>query len=82
MISAKYVQIGLGAGVVVLGGVLLFTTTGMPLGTLLFLGLFLVCPLMMLGMHRHGRRNGGNSASPPASSADHHTSVPSRPLGH
>ena len=31
---------------------------GVPFGTLLIIGLFLCCPLMMLGMHGGGRRGG------------------------
>jgi hypothetical protein len=32
--------------------------SGTPLATLLLVGLLLLCPLMMLGMHRDGRRRG------------------------
>jgi hypothetical protein len=35
---------------------------GGPLGTLLLIGLLLLCPLMMLGMHGGGRRPGAESA--------------------
>ena len=50
MITAKTLRIGLVVGVVVLGGLLLGRGFGVPLGTLLILGLFALCPLMMLGM--------------------------------
>jgi formate hydrogenlyase subunit 4 len=35
---------------------------GGPLGTLLLVGLLLLCPLMMLGMHGGGREQGGEHA--------------------
>jgi hypothetical protein len=34
---------------------------GVPLGTLLIIGLVLCCPLMMLGMHGGGHAHGGES---------------------
>ena len=40
---------------------------GVPLGTLLIIGLVLCCPLMMLGMHGGGHDHGGGApaAGPP-----------------
>jgi hypothetical protein len=40
---------------------------GVPLATLLIIGLILCCPLMMLGMHGSGHDHGGGStaAKPP-----------------
>ena len=37
---------------------------GVPLGTLLIIGLLLCCPLMMLGMHGGGHDKGGGSSPP------------------
>ena len=68
MINAKYIQIGLVAGGVVLGGWLLVTGAGVSLGTMLLIGLFLLCPLMMLGMNHGGNQHGGDS---------HNTTLPS-----
>jgi len=33
---------------------------GVPLGTVLLVGLFLLCPLMMVGMHGGGRARGSH----------------------
>lgn len=35
---------------------------GTPLATLLLIGLLLLCPLMMLGMHGRGHDHGGEHA--------------------
>ena len=59
--NAKYIQIGLVAGAVGIGGWLLVSGTGASLGTLLLIGLVLLCPLMMLGMNHGGRPQGGES---------------------
>jgi hypothetical protein len=40
---------------------------GVPLGTLLIIGLVLCCPLMMLGMHGGGHAHGGESPATGAS---------------
>ena len=61
MINAKYIQIGLVAGAVGIGGWLLISGTGASLGTLLLIGLVLLCPLMMLGMNHGGHQQGGDS---------------------
>jgi hypothetical protein len=56
-----------------IGGFLVVTTViavvavvgfGIPLGTLLIIGLVLCCPLMMLGMHSGGHDKGGGSSPP------------------
>lgn len=59
--NAKYVQIGLVAGAVAIGGWLLVSGTGASLGTLLLIGLVLLCPLMMLGMNHGGRQGSGDA---------------------
>ena len=70
MITAKTLRIGLVVGAVVLGGLLLGRGFGVPLGTLLILGLFALCPLMMLGMHGGGHQHGGDNASQPTQPMD------------
>lgn len=35
-----------------------------PLSTVLLIGLVLMCPLMMLGMHRHGKDHSSSSGHP------------------
>jgi len=61
-----------------IGGFLVVTTViavvavvgfGIPLGTLLIIGLVLCCPLMMLGMHGGGHDHGGGSSAGEASEA-------------
>ena len=61
-----------------IGGFLVVTTViavvamvgfGVPLGTLLIIGLALCCPLMMLGMHGGGHDHGGGSSAGEASEA-------------
>jgi hypothetical protein len=42
---------------------------GVPLGTLLIIGLVLCCPLMMLGMHGGGHDHGAGSSAGEASEA-------------
>ncbi len=43
------------------GAIVAVTLFEVPLGTLLFLGILLLCPLMMSGMHRGGHGHGGPS---------------------
>lgn len=47
--------------------VLLF---GVPLGTALSVGVLLVCPLLMHGMHGHGASGGHEGGASPAARAD------------
>ena len=46
--------------------------SGAPLATLLLVGLVLLCPLMMLGVHRGGRQRGAERRS----SGGHRTEEP------
>lgn len=52
------VLVAIGAAAIAVG---LFVA---PLGSVLLVGLVLVCPLMMVGMHRAGTRTGGRSGTP------------------
>jgi Protein of unknown function (DUF2933) len=50
---------------------------GGPLGTLLLIGLLLLCPLMMLGMHGgggrpHGHEHAPGLSGPPPKGVDRH----------
>lgn len=49
--------------------------SGLPLATLLLVGLLLLCPLMMLGMHRGARQQGAERRMR-RSAADHGTEEP------
>ena len=53
--------------VAVIGGAVAVIGFGVPLGTMLFLGVLLLCPLMMMGMHGGGShpQNGNPSGSTP-----------------
>jgi hypothetical protein len=64
VISAKNIQIGLVAGAVVLAGLLLVSGASPSLGSLLLIGVVLLCPLMMLGMHGGGHEHSGDAAQP------------------
>ena len=70
MITAKTLRIGLIVGAAVLGGLLVGRGFGVPLGTLLLLGLIVMCPLMMLGMHGGGHQHGGDTTSQPTQPTD------------
>ena len=51
-------------GLFVLAGLLAVASVeafGLPLGTLLIIGLLLCCPLLMLGMHGGSHHHGGRS---------------------
>ena len=80
MFNAKYIQIGLVAGAVVLGGMLLVSGTGASLGTLLLIGLFLLCPLMMFGMH--GGHQHGDKTEPATRPTDQDSQAPTGPPVH
>ena len=81
MFNAKYIQIGLVAGAVVLGGMLLVSGAGASLGTLLLIGLFLLCPLMMLGMHGGGHQH-GDKTEPATRQTDQDSQAPTSPHLH
>ena len=70
MISSKRIQIGLVVGAAALGGLLVGRGFGVPLGTLLLLGLIVMCPLMMFGMHGGGHQHGGDTTSQPTQPTD------------
>jgi Na+/glutamate symporter len=75
-------RFGPGLAVAVVAAVLAVGLFGVPLGSVLFVGLLLLCPLMMMGMHGgHGAPRGSDSAtddhgltnprsSPPGSDSD------------
>ena len=82
MISGKNIRIGLVAGAVAFAGFLLVSGTKISLGTLLLIGLFALCPLMMLGMHAGGHQHGGDSTAQPTQPTDHESGASTRPLVH
>ena len=53
---------------------------GVPLGTVLLVGLFLLCPLMMAGMHgdghSHGQAGGSHEGHSPAAPGPDDADVP------
>jgi hypothetical protein len=62
-------QIGGFVAVVAVIAVVAVEGFGVPLGTLLIIGLVLCCPLMMLGMHGGGHAHGGGSSPAGATEA-------------
>lgn len=50
-----------------LGASVLALWVGVPLGTILFIGVLLLCPLMMMGMHGGGH---GGHGWPPGTETD------------
>jgi hypothetical protein len=82
MINSKNIRIGLVASAVVFGGLLLVSGTGISLGTLLLIGLFALCPLMMLGMHGGGHQHGGDTTSQPTQPTDPDSRAAIRPHVH